>query len=79
MDSIRKTVDLLGGVKSAAAHLDVSHQLVYFWLQGERRFPADKCPLVEKLTGGAVRCEDLRPDVAWGVLREQVVPHQEVA
>ena len=29
---------------------------------------------LERATNGAVRCEELRPDVAWGVLREQVAP-----
>lgn len=31
--------------------------------------PAEVCPDIEALTG--VRCEDLRPDVNWSVLRNQ--------
>ena len=31
--------------------------------------PADVCPAIERATKGAVRCEDLRPDVDWGYLR----------
>lgn len=34
--------------------------------------PAEHCPAIERATAGAVRCEDLRPDVAWSVLRGQV-------
>jgi DNA-binding transcriptional regulator YdaS (Cro superfamily) len=33
------------------------------------RVPAEVCPDIEALTG--VRCEELRPDVNWGVLRQQ--------
>jgi DNA-binding transcriptional regulator YdaS (Cro superfamily) len=31
--------------------------------------PAAHCPSIERATKGAVRCEDLRPDVDWAVLR----------
>ena len=31
------------------------------------QFFAEYCPLIEKATG--VRCEELRPDVEWAVLR----------
>jgi DNA-binding transcriptional regulator YdaS (Cro superfamily) len=30
--------------------------------------PAEICPEIEALTG--VRCEELRPDVSWSVLRD---------
>ena len=30
-----------------------------------RGVPLDKCALIEAATDGAVRCEDLRPDVDW--------------
>lgn len=32
------------------------------------RVPAEMCPEIERLTG--VRCEELRPDVNWSVLRQ---------
>lgn len=43
------------------------HRTIYQWKQS--RVPADYCPDIEAITG--VRCEDLRPDVAWDVLRMQ--------
>jgi DNA-binding transcriptional regulator YdaS (Cro superfamily) len=39
------------------------------WTVGKRPVPAERCPQIEKATNGQVRCEDLRPDVAWFVLR----------
>lgn len=68
---LAEAIRLLGGAKAAAAKLDVSVPLVYFWLAGDRRLPAEKCPVIERLTSGEIRCEQLRPDVEWGVLREQ--------
>ncbi len=43
--------------------------LVSQWASGTRRVPAERCPAIERATGGAVRCEDLRPDVDWAYLR----------
>ena len=43
--------------------------LVNQWVNGVRQVPAERCPAIERATDGAVRCEDLRPDVDWGVLR----------
>lgn len=39
------------------------------WTTGKRPVPAERCPQIEAATGGLVRCEDLRPDVQWSVLR----------
>jgi DNA-binding transcriptional regulator YdaS (Cro superfamily) len=43
--------------------------LVNQWVNGVRQVPAERCPAIERATDGVVRCEDLRPDVDWGVLR----------
>lgn len=44
------------------------------WKRGARPVPAVHCPAIQRATGGAVRCEDLRPDIDWAVLREQCAP-----
>lgn len=54
-----------------AAEIGVAPELISQWRSGVRRVPAERCPAIERATGGAVRCEELRPDVAWSVLREQ--------
>jgi DNA-binding transcriptional regulator YdaS (Cro superfamily) len=43
-----------------------SHNVITQWMR--TRVPANYCPDIEELTG--VPCEELRPDVAWRVLRE---------
>ena len=52
-----------------ARELGVTTQAVCFWRDGRRKTPAEKCPDIERVTGGAIRCEDLRPDVDWAYLR----------
>ena len=49
------------------------------WLGGEKDVPAYRCPDIEAATGGLVRCEDLRPDVRWDVLRNTPTTHVNTA
>ncbi|WP_168563265.1 helix-turn-helix domain-containing protein [Rhizobacter sp. SG703] len=58
------------GSKASLAHLlGVTRAAVGQWSDSGRRVPAEHCPRIEAATKGAVRCEDLRPDVPWQVLR----------
>lgn len=60
---------MVGGQAALASKLGFKgRRNVWPWFNG-RRVPAEYCPAIEQATAGAVRCEDLRPDVAWGVLR----------
>lgn len=63
---------LVGSQQALASALGVTKAAVNQWMHPGRRVPAEHCPLIERLTAGAVKCEELRPDVPWGVLREQV-------
>lgn len=62
-----------GRAARLAEALDVDHVLISQWTAKEnpRQIPAERCPAIERATNGEVRCEDMRPDVAWEVLREQ--------
>ena len=56
------------GVELARA-IGVPAALISQWKGRVRPVPAERCPAIEKATGGAVRCEELRPDIEWSVLR----------
>ncbi len=71
MEAIRQAADQVGGVTEMAKKLGVSTQAVYQWIRGERQVPAERCPQIERLTAGGIRCEQIRPDVEWSVLREK--------
>lgn len=81
--ALRRAAEALGGqaaLASACGFNDRRHVWPWFNTEG-RRVPAEKCPAIERATREAaeargdasliVTCEELRPDVAWGVLREQ--------
>lgn len=72
--ALQRAADLLGGQAGLAAKLKFkSRKNVWPWFRTPRPVPAEHCPLIEMLTDGAVRCEELRPDVPWGVLRKSSV------
>jgi len=58
-----------GAASRLAIAIGVAPALVSQWRTGFRSVPAERCPLIERATQGAVRCEDLRPDVDWAYLR----------
>jgi DNA-binding transcriptional regulator YdaS (Cro superfamily) len=65
-----RAIRLCGGITKMAALLGLkSHSVVHQWRLN--RVPAEHCPAIERETRGQVKCEELRPDVAWSVLREQ--------
>ena len=60
-----------GGISKLAKHFGIRQWAVSRWK--ESGVPAERCPDIEFLTGGKVRCEELRPDVNWSVLRKKTV------
>lgn len=69
MNSIKDAINLAGSASALALLVGVSPQAVCFWRDKKRKIPADKCPLIERVTDGAIRCEALRPDVEWAYIR----------
>ena len=63
-----------GVAQQLAQTVGVSPVIISQWKTGERQVPAERCPAIERATGGAVRCEDLRPDVDWAYLRATDCP-----
>lgn len=54
-----------GRASRLAAALGVDAPLISYWANDKRPPPADRCPAIEEFTGGAVTCEELRPDLTW--------------
>ena len=77
MDAIEKAAKILGSQTELAELCGVSRGAVSQWKGAERKVPAEYCPLIERATQGRVRCEELRPDVQWDVLRD--TPHEDPA
>lgn len=68
---IDRAIALCGGASALAGLLEIAPSTPLMW-KARGRVPAEYCPGIERLTQGAVRCEDLRPDVDWSVLRTPV-------
>ena len=74
-EALHRAAKVLGGQAAMAELLGYKDRRgVWPYFSTEREFPAEHCPDVEDATrakGEVVTCEELRPDVKWGVLREQ--------
>lgn len=59
-----------GRASALAVALGVTPVTVHQWAKG-KPVPAERCPAIERVTCGAVTCEELRPDLAesWAYLR----------
>jgi len=68
MDHLIQAYAAVGSQSKLARAIGVVPQVVHNW-QRRGKVPAEYCPAIEKATDGAIRCEDLRPDVDWSVLR----------
>lgn len=66
MEAIKRAMKLIGR-DAMARHFQITPQAISQWRDGY--VPAERCPTIERMTQGVVRCEDLRPDVEWAVLR----------
>lgn len=66
-----RAIQSAGSINKLAMVLGVSKGAVWQWGLPGRKVPAEHCPAIERITGGDVRCEQLRPDVDWAYLRTQ--------
>ena len=63
LGALEKAVRLVGGQTALAKAVAVKQGHVWWWLNKSGKAPAEKCIDIERATGGAVRREDLRPDL----------------
>lgn len=68
-DALDQASEIVGSMQALGEKLGVTKGAVGQWKLAGRRVPAEHCPAIERLTGGVVRCEDLRPDVDWAIVR----------
>ncbi|HRT10468.1 MAG TPA: helix-turn-helix domain-containing protein [Candidatus Paceibacterota bacterium] len=68
MDHLLRAYKIFGTQAALAKAIGVVPQVVNNW-QRRGNIPAEYCPAIERATAGQVKCEDLRPDVDWSVLR----------
>lgn len=82
-EAVDRAVKSFGSQVALASALKVSQPTVSEWHRGQKRVPAERCPEIERGTRAlnatnpdrpVVTCEELRPDVAWEVLRLQTAP-----
>ncbi len=66
--TLKEVIKRAGGATSLARHFGISPVSVYEWITAGH-VPAERCPEIERLTGGEVRCEELNARVDWAFVR----------
>lgn len=69
----KRAIKAAGGARSVAKLFSINPVSVYGWIENDR-IPAERCPALEREGRGAVRCEEMRPDVDWAYLRNSAAP-----
>ena len=67
-----RAIEKAGSMQALANVLGITKGAVFQWKTPGRKIPAEHCPAIERMSGGLVRCEELRPDVDWAYLRTVV-------
>lgn len=67
--ALQIAIKCLGSESGLARAIKCSPQVVNNWV-ARGAVSIKFCPAIEAATNGKVRCEDLRPDVQWSVLRK---------
>jgi DNA-binding transcriptional regulator YdaS (Cro superfamily) len=69
---VLRAAQVIGSQAALARMFGVTRAAVGTWWKGKAPISAERCPVVEAETrkrGHTVWCEELRPDVAWHILR----------
>lgn len=61
--ALKRAVEIVGGVKSLALELGVHPNNVSDWLYRDLQIPAHHVPKIVQATRGAIKAEELRPDI----------------
>ena len=65
-------IDQLGGPAKVARMVGCKPPSVIEWRK--RGIPADRCPSIERETGGSFPCEVLSPETPWSRIPDQAWP-----
>jgi len=72
MKALDEAIGKCASTSSFADRIGAGAQSTVSMWKARGRIPAEYCPAIERETG--VRCERLRPDIAWDVLRMKAAP-----
>lgn len=64
----KEIIDSIGGEIVVAAQLGINRRAVDQWIK-KGKFPAERCPTIERMSNGNVLSEEMRPDVEFAYLR----------
>jgi DNA-binding transcriptional regulator YdaS (Cro superfamily) len=64
-DMIKRAINMFGSSNRLALELKVTVITVYKWRDGKAVPSPENCLKIEKVTNGQVKARDIRPDLDW--------------
>ncbi len=61
--ALKRAIEVVGGVKKLALELGVHPNNISGWLYRDLKIPAHHVPKIVQATQGAIKPEELRPDI----------------
>jgi len=68
MNALQQAIETIGGQSELARRLGTSAQAVNNWCR-RGNVPAEYAPVIESITEGKVKAEDLCPQIPWHMVR----------
>lgn len=72
IDAIKKAIEIVGSANKLAVEIKVSSLTAYRWRDGKSVPSPENCLKIEKVTEGKVLAKDIRPDLNWERIREEL-------
>lgn len=75
MSALDRAIEIVHGVGKLARAIGVEQAVVSNWRMRERPPRAPQCVAIERVTGGAVTCEELNTDEPWRRIPDKAWPN----
>lgn len=69
---IQRAAEQLGSVIKLSHALGISETAVYKWMRGSGYPSVYNCILIEKVTDGKVKAKDIRPEIDWEKVKDEL-------
>ena len=72
VDEIKRAIEIMGSTHKLSTELKVTASTAYKWRDGLSVPSPENCLRIEKITKGKVLAKDIRPELDWGKIKEDL-------
>ncbi|WP_051908472.1 transcriptional regulator [Candidatus Odyssella acanthamoebae] len=72
IDEVKRAIEIVGSANKLAVEIKVSSLTAYRWRDGKSVPSPENCLKIERITRGKVLAKDIRPDLDWERILEEL-------